>query len=165
MSAFVLTSPSSIIEARFVRRTRLERALPFVDALAALPLSSWLDIGRLLLADHEGLAARVTAWAALDAILADHQLRVAGWYVRDALETAMFFARRGGAPRSLADRQAFDAALDAAEDAALALLAFPRLGARDLDVLCGPFAQHVRVGPLGGDPPASRYERMSQLSS
>jgi len=165
MPAFVLRSPSSIIESRFARRTRLDRALLFVDALAALPRSCWVDIGRVLLADHAGLAPRVTAAAAVDAVIAARRFRVAAWYVRDALETAVFLARRGGARVSTTDRQAFDAARDAAEDAALALLAFPRLCARDVDVLCGPFAQHVRVGPLGSKLPAGRCERSSRASS
>jgi len=165
MPAFVLSSPSSIIESRFTRRARLERALLLVDALAELPISSWVDIGRLLLAEHDGLATRVTARAALDAVIADRPLRVAAWYALDALETAVFLARRGGLRRSFAERQALDAACDAAQDAALALLALPRLAAADFDVLCRPFAQHVRIGPLGRKPPAGRYERMSQVSS
>jgi hypothetical protein len=150
MPAFVLSSPSSIIESRFARRAPLQRALLFVDALAAVPASSWVDIGRSLLADHEGLPNRVTAWAALNAIIADRQLRIATWYVRDALKTGVFLARRSGRLHSLADRRAFYAACDAAEDCALAYLALPRLAAADFDALCRPFAQHVRVGLLGG---------------
>ena len=164
MTAFVPSSPW-IIESRFARRIPLESALRFIDALAALPISSWMDIGRSLVADDEGLANRVAAWVALDAIIADRGLRVGAWYVRDALETAVFLARRGDPLRSAADRQAFDAARNAAEDVALAWLAFPRLAVPDFETLCRPFAQHVRIGPLGGKPPAGQYERLRRASS
>jgi len=140
--------------------------LPFIDVLADLPTSSWLDIGRSALADTSQLTARSTARAILDAIAAEHKLAVAVWYVCDALDTAAFVARRRGARYTRAERRLFDAAYEAAEDAALAILVQPYLPAAAFTALCAPFADRNDNGPLGAKAPAGRSDgRVREVNS
>ena len=123
----------------------------FADWLAELPLASWLDIGRALAADRDQRSARCTAWAILDAAIADRGLCVAAWYVRDAVDTSALLALGGDCHGSLSERRTFAIAHRAAEEAALALLACEQLPANDFAVLYEPFARlRTRVTPRPG---------------
>jgi len=166
MLAFVLTSTAPLARLRYERRVRLERVLRFIDALAEMPASSWLDIGRSALADGDQWAARSTARPILDAIAAERKLDVAVWYVCDALDTAVFLARRRGTRCTRAERRLFDAAYEAAEDAALAILAQPYLSAAAFTALFAPFADRIDNGPHGTKAPAGRSDgRLREVNS
>lgn len=119
-----------------------DRVNEFVDRLAELPLSQWVAIGRALATDAEFRAARSSARVILDATISDRALGVAAWYVKDAVETAVFFAS-AGATIPGADRAALAGAHGAAEAAALALLAEPSLSATDFLALYQPFAVDI----------------------
>lgn len=95
----------------------------FVDALCELPLAHWLRIGRRVAGDQQGVAVRVATRALLDRVLVEQRLGIAAWHVRDAVETVAFLATRTAPPLSRAERRELMTAQDAAEEAALALLA------------------------------------------
>lgn len=144
-----LPLPASVAELTEQDVPALESANAFLDRLGELPLSEWLDIGRAIETDRNALAQRSTAWVILDATIADRQLSVAAWYVRDAVETVAFLARNSGPKLSRTDRRAFAGAQGAAEEAALAVLARAHLSAQDFDALCAPFVASdvVRESP------------------
>ncbi len=127
----------------------LSRVDEFVDRLASLPFATWAEIGAGVSGDRDLLARRATAHTLLDAILADRQLLVTAWYVRDAVDTAAFLASRTAITPKSAQRRLFAAAHGAAEAAALALLAADHLARADRDVLCEPFAEYL-PGPTEG---------------
>lgn len=115
----------------------------FVARLAQLPASEWVEVGRALAANREGLVARSTARATLDATIANRGLSMAAWSVRDAVETAACLAGHAARRWSPADRRFLAHARDAAEGAALALLARDYLTAKDCDLLYAPFAAYI----------------------
>jgi hypothetical protein len=112
----------------------------FVDGLARLSLSAWLDIGETLIAQRATSGSRATALAILDATIAAHQLQMDAWHVRDAVETAAHVAWASVSRRTREHRRAFFTARDGAADAALALLAQPHLAAVDFELIHSPFA-------------------------
>jgi len=132
----------------------LERAHSFIDTLAELPPSSWLEVGRSLLADRDGRATRDVAWSALERVIREHQLEVSAWNVRDAVETVAFLVTPSHARLSRAERRSSDAARQAAEDAAAAMLARPYLDVADFETLCAPFGECPGGAPAGGSSPA-----------
>jgi hypothetical protein len=120
----------------------------FVDGLARLSLSAWLDIGETLIAQRAMSGSRATAVAILDATIAVHQLQMDAWHVRDAVETAAHVAWASVSRRTREHRRAFFTARDGATDAALALLAQPHLAATDFELIHSPFAQTERPAGL-----------------
>lgn len=120
----------------------LETVNAFVDLLVGLPLAAWLDIGRSISSDREGLRARRDAWDQLDTTITAQRLGLSAWYVRDAVETAAFLASRCTPRWSAEERRMFAAAHGAAETAALALLARVHLSAETLGILCAPFESY-----------------------
>jgi hypothetical protein len=120
----------------------MDRAEAWVDQLTDLSQTQWLAIGGALAADHRGTLVRHDARRAVDAALETGALRLAAWYVRDALETAVFTISQGMPPCSRDERGRFAVAHDAAQAAALAQLAAPYLSNDTVDVLCAPFRLH-----------------------
>jgi len=118
----------------------------FVDRLVDLPFFAWLTIGQSVSSEHDGIPVRRAALDALDALdvaIVDHGLGVPAWYVRDAVQTAAFFAARGVAQWSRRERGLFVAAHGTAETAALALLARAHLPAAVLRTLSMSFASYI----------------------
>lgn len=110
-----------------------------------MPLDDWLDIGRRLVGDELGAAARAAAWTALDAVVAERQLGVAMWHVRDAVATAAFLATRRVPRMSRGERRALVATQSAAEETAIAMLARMHLRPADYETLATPFEELLRV--------------------
>jgi hypothetical protein len=81
-------------------------------------------------------------------VIAEQRFHVAAWYVRDAVETAAFLARRQMYRGSREERCLFAAAHGAAEVATVALLAREHVSTESLCALCAPFVRHLDV-PLG----------------
>jgi hypothetical protein len=104
---------------------------------------AWLAVGRTLINDPSIYALRGTPYAILEATINNRGLAVAAWYVRDAIETSAYYASHSITKWTSKERRAFAAAHAAAEDAALAILARPHLGAEDAAALCGPFSAWV----------------------
>jgi hypothetical protein len=117
----------------------MEHVDAFVDALAALPFEQWIGVGRALNDPWTERPTRSTAWAILQAILAQQGQLVPAWYVRDAVDTAVFLGTNA-ACRSRTARLLVAAAHGAAEEAALALMAGAALPRADFTVLYAPFA-------------------------
>jgi hypothetical protein len=141
-----LPLPQQVAELASREAPTLDRVNAFVDRLAELPLTAWLEIGRSLAVDADFQAARSTARAILDATIADRELSIAAWYAKDAVETSAFLASHPSGRLSPPERRAFAAAHGAAEVAALALLAEDHLSAADFAVLYLPFADEVPAG-------------------
>jgi hypothetical protein len=76
-------------------------------------------------------------------VIREQHLGVAAWDIRDAVETAAFLVTPSHARCSRTERQVWDAARGAAEDAAIALLARAYLEAPDFETLCAPFGAQV----------------------
>ena len=134
-----LALPREVAELTPNNEPALEIVNAFVDLLAGLPVAAWLDIGRSIASDREGLPVRRDAWNQLDATIADQRLGLSAWYVRDAVETAAFLASGCMSRWTAEERRMFAAAQRAAETAALALLARVHLPAETLGILCAPF--------------------------
>lgn len=132
-------------------------AMEFLDRLCALPLTDWITAGELALRMDEDEAR-----AALDRVVAERHLEVPAWYVRDAVATAIELAwcapdcppdhvpadRRWSLPaHSDVEQRRLDAAREAAERAALALVVRAWLPRAVFDALYAPFAEVV---PLTG---------------
>jgi hypothetical protein len=116
----------------------LERVDGFVDRIAALPVASWLEIGRLIICGTPSSAERSCARTALENVIAGHELSVAAWFVRDAVETSAFIASYGHLRRST-ERHQFAAARRAAEESALVMLVQGRLNVASFETLTAPF--------------------------
>ena len=119
----------------------------FLAMLAELPIAEWP-------APASARTAHETALALLDAVLADRQLGVSAWYVRDQVETSAFVASRGRGERTCVPR----AARKLAEAAALALLVRPLLPAADFATLYGPFARVGLTPPIPVRPSGARHD-------
>jgi hypothetical protein len=104
-----------------------------------LRLPEWLDVGRSVLAGGDDLASRAPARTRLLTTIAAHDLGLAAWHARDAVETLAFLAGPSAHCLSLSDRALLGAARRAAEDGAMAELARDHLSASDHDVLLAPF--------------------------
>ena len=118
----------------------------FVYRLVDLPFFAWLTIGQSVSSEHDGIPVRRAALDALDALdvaIVDHGLGVPAWYVRDAVQTAAFFAARGVAQWSRRERGLFVAAHGTAETAALALLGRAHLPAAVLRTLSMSFGSYI----------------------
>jgi len=109
--------------------------------LAELPPAEWLSIGRSILSDPDTLLVRRALWPVVDAIIDRRNLRLAAWYVRDAIDTAVLVATGGMSGWSRDNRCACAAAHAAAEGAALALLAQEFLECEAVTLLLAPFTQ------------------------
>jgi hypothetical protein len=120
----------------------------FVDALATLPRSEWLEIGKGVMAGLRGNETRAAAWAIVESTLRDRGLMVTAWYARDGVETAAFLATRHTARCSSNERRQMAAAQGAAEQAALALLVRDWLEPAEFELLYEPFAPHVPASSL-----------------
>jgi hypothetical protein len=112
----------------------------FADRLSELPVLAWLTAGKTLIDNRSIYAQRETPYAILEATINDRALAMAGWYVRDAIETSAYYASHSIVKWTSKERRAFAAAHAAAEDAALAILAREHLSAEDFAALCDPFA-------------------------
>jgi len=123
----------------------LAAANAFVERVGDLPLTSWLAIGRAVMAAGVDSAEGAASWTNVERAIADHRLELAAWHVRDAVETIAYVASHSTALLSRADRRVFAAAHGAAEEAALAVLVRRHLPDGDFDRLCAPFAER---GPL-----------------
>jgi hypothetical protein len=71
--------------------------------------------------------------------LDEHDLGIRAWYVRDAVDTTAFVVSRSMSPWSREGRRDFAAAQEAADAAALALLAEAYLDRAIVGVLYAPF--------------------------
>lgn len=106
-----------------------ERAEEFMEALTMLPAEGWVSVGRAAAARRHTQAYR-TAHLLMEALLADQRLAVPAWTIRDAVDTAAYYAGTC-APFTRDERRAFDRARDVCEAAALALLLGDALPATD----------------------------------
>jgi hypothetical protein len=120
----------------------LALAKAFVDGLCDLPLESWLAIGRAAMVNR-GSDAYAGAWSAVEHAIAQQNLALAAWHIRDEIETLAYLACHSGVPVWRSDRPAFAAAHGAVEDAALALLVRDYVSVADVDRLCAPFASYA----------------------
>lgn len=123
----------------------VEQPNHFLERLAVLRLSEWLEVGRSALVGGDRLASRATVRAHMLATITDHDLGLAAWYVRDAVETLAFLASHAALCLSRSDRPLFITARRAAEDAALAELVRAHLSASDHEVLLSPFAAYIEL--------------------
>ena len=146
-----LPLPASVRQLEESDEPAVTRVHHFVDALCALSLAAWLEMGQRLLGDELGAAARAAAWTALDAAIAERRLGVAVWHVRDAVETAAFLATRRVPRMSRVERRAMVAAQGAAEEAAIALLAREHVRPADYETLAAPFGAWIPVGVPAAD--------------
>jgi hypothetical protein len=120
------------------------RTTEFFDRVCAMPRAAWLTVGDTELArTAERSLPLSVALAALGRVIAEQQLDVPAWYVRDEVTTAACLAH-GTCGVSRRDERRFEAARDAVERAALAHLARPWLASRDFEQLIAP------VGPPTG---------------
>lgn len=108
----------------------------FLVHLAELPISRWPT-------SRASTALRATALALLDAVLADQQLGVTTWLVRDLVQTSSFLATCGARDGSAKHARHDHDARENAESAALALLVRPLLPTEEFAALYAPFAQLV----------------------
>jgi hypothetical protein len=111
----------------------------WLDALAALPLDEWTRIGQQCVQRDHAMLAMTRACSRVETAIADHDLAVTAWLVRDAVETATYHVRRHAACQPRRVRAQLTVARMAAEWAALALATQPWLTAGDLNDLCAPF--------------------------
>ena len=132
----------------------LALAKAFVDGLGDLPLESWLAIGRAAMVNRGG-PAYAGAWSAVEHAIANQNLALAAWHIRDEIETLAYLASHSGVPIWRSDRAAFAAAHGAVEDAALALLVRDYLSADDVDRLCAPFAGYASFDSRFASVPAT----------
>lgn len=128
--------------------TGLDSVSEFLDGLLELPVGSWLAIGRALMAAREGLAVRQAAWSDVEDAIGTHDLALAAWDVRDALESAVYLISRRVPRWSREERCQFAAAHGAAEAAALALLAREHVRPEVVRILCSHFAPLVKLFAL-----------------
>jgi len=138
-SAAVLALPLLSVGLAAGAALELGSVSAFIDGLVELPVSSWLTIGRELMADREGLAVRQAAWTDVEEAIAAHSLALAAWEVRDALETAVCLVSRAVQRWSRDERCQFAATHGAADAAALALRASAHVRPDCVRVLCSPF--------------------------
>jgi len=139
-----LRLPRQVTELNSANEPWLERVNAFIDRLADQPLDAWLDVGRSIVANDRLRSDRCTAWAIVDATIADRGLAIGAWYARDAVETAAFLARTSAVSShrwSRSGHRCFAAAHGAAEEACLALLAREFVAKEDVDALCAPFSE------------------------
>lgn len=112
----------------------------WLDTLRELPLEEWIRIGeRCASGDHGSLAA-MRACTRLETAIAERELYVTGWLVRDLVETATYHVRREIRHQPRRVRQQLVAARRAAEWAALAMACGPWLQPADHNLLRAPFA-------------------------
>jgi hypothetical protein len=123
----------------------------FLEELEGLSRAEWLETGRRVLARAAGDSGASVQQAAdvLDAVIAQRQLGVTAWLLRDAVETVAYgarcasdpgVARRHPAPPcTTSERTDLSAARVAAERAALAYLARPWLSRAAYLTLVAPF--------------------------
>jgi hypothetical protein len=137
-----LPLPEDGAEVRADDQHALELLDVFVDRLAELPLEGWLSIGRDLAAS-DTLPVRQLAWVEVDTAIADRQLAMAAWYVRDAIETTVCLASRQASCWSREQRWWLASTHGAAEAAALALLARHYTSDECRRTLCAPFARQL----------------------
>jgi hypothetical protein len=120
----------------------------FLDRLLELPVASWLTIGRELMADRQGLAVRQAAWSDVEEAIGTHDLALAAWQVRDALETVVSLVSRAVPQWSRDERCQFAATHGAADAAALALQARAHVRPDVVRILQSPFAPFVEFSSL-----------------
>ena len=149
-----LSTPGRVVAG--VDPPSVAQANDFTDWLAELPPAAWLEVGRSIVGDRPQGAARDTAWTALQAAVADEDLRIAAWCVRDAVDTSAFLASRAARRWSNVERRLFAAAHRAAESAALALLAGSLLPVDYFMILYGPFTNRVGGTRASPNMPAQR---------
>jgi hypothetical protein len=122
----------------------VEGVASFLDLLVALSLEDWLMIGRCINTRPAERTAQQVASIILDATIADRGLQVEAWQVRDALVTTAFLVSQATTRMTGADRRLFSAACDAAQKAALSVLAHDHIAPLDFETLTAPFAAHAR---------------------
>lgn len=115
----------------------------FLDRLADVPATGWLETGRTLASDRAALDVRQHAWNALDAAIATNSLCFATWWVRDDVETLVFLKTGDMREWTREERRHFGWAHAAAEAAALALLARVHLRDQDFRTLIAPFRRCI----------------------
>ena len=111
----------------------------WLDTLAELPLERWLAIGRACARDVSGYRQHVAARALLEAVVADQQIELTAWFIRDMVKTAAYTATTAAHRASNSARRNFAAARSAADWAALAIAAQTWIPCADRDTLCAPF--------------------------
>ena len=141
----LLPLPPTVAEQTPTTLPALDVVNQFVDRLLDLPLSTWLAIGRDLMADRDALAVRQRAWTELESAIASAGLGILAWYTRDAVETVVCLVSRDRACWSREDRCRCAATHGAAEAAALGLLGRAHISADTLRVLCAPFAREIEL--------------------
>jgi hypothetical protein len=134
------------------------RCEAFLDRLERLSRAEWLETGRRVLARSAGGSEPSVQQAAdaLDAVIAERQLGVTAWLVRDAIETVAHVASCAGDPAegrrhpappcTKSERTSLKAARVAAERAVLAHLARPWLARAAYLALVNPFLAIVADG-------------------
>lgn len=143
-----LPLPTRAVDLTRRETVALARANAFLDRVAELPLEAWLQIGRAVSA-ADAVEGRVAAWQAIDRAIVEHELQVAAWHVRDAVDTLAFLTQSSGG-RSRRDRLVLAAAHGATEDAALAILISDHAPREHVERLCAPFAPLAAPTPVRG---------------
>jgi hypothetical protein len=115
-----------------------------IEHLATLELRDWLDIGRIAADVQKRVPSYFGVRHCVDTVLAKHKQALTAWIVRDAIETAVTRVRHRAAGLLSADRRLLSIAGNAAVDAALALQVGDKLPARDLQIVCAPFARRMQ---------------------
>jgi hypothetical protein len=115
----------------------------WLDALRDVPLEAWIRIGDRC-ASREYDLTTTRACRRVDRAVAEQELEVSAWLVRDLVETATDHLRHesSGRPRSV--RAQIAVGRMAAEWAALAIACQTWLQPADRDLLCAPFARPAR---------------------
>ena len=121
--------------------TNQEAVEQFVERLAAVGLVDWLSVATLV---TQTVRTRAKPNAALDRVVAQHDLAYDAWSIGDDVETA-FHCGVGGTGRVPSPRESLSLSIarQAAARAALALFVRPLLTPVDFESLYRPFASLV----------------------
>jgi hypothetical protein len=110
----------------------------WLDALAELPFDRWIAVGRACardMSEYRPHAAR----ALLEAIVADRQIELTAWFIRDMVKTAAYAAAIAASRTSHSVRRDVAVARSAADWAALAIATQTWIPCADREALCAPF--------------------------
>jgi hypothetical protein len=119
----------------------------WLDALAELPLDRWIAAGRACARDMSGYRQHA-ARALLEAIVADQQIELTAWFIRDMVKTAAHATAIAASRANHSVRRDFAAARAAADWAALAIATQTWIPCADRDALCAPFDAAMATAAL-----------------
>ncbi len=120
-----------------------QRLEAWLDMLGELTLADWADIGRVC-EDPGVLAAMTRGCKAVESVVADRELDVTAWLVRDHVETVTHAIRVAAARQPRRRRARLAVARMAAEWAALSMAMDAWLAPADRDALRAPFGLRTR---------------------